>query len=761
MAEQDSSVLKQELAQLRSHERMLEQALTLADTAAQFVATDGEILWASHAQLRLLGYKREEYVGHNLKEFLIESDVVDRLATGAVFEASTARMRRKDGSYAEVLVKGGQAGDGGVTCVTLPTDQATRDDRAALRESEERYRAFIRNSSEGIWRCELEHPIDPVASEDEQIAQIYQWAVLAECNDAMARMYGQESAAAITGARVSDLFVREDPANEQFLRAFIRSGYQLRDAESHEWGADGQDRYFLNTFVGVIEDGLLVRGWGTQRDITNQKRTAEALRASEERFAGFMTHLPGAAWIKDLEGRYVYANREAERIFRTDLADLLGKSDFELFPAETAREFVKNDQRALSQRSGIQLVEILEHADGVHESVVSKFAILDSVGKAVGVGGVAIDVTEHRRAQTELAQSRERLALATSAAKIGTFDWDIPSGGLVWNDIEEAVFGLDPGTFEGRIEGWAKHVHPEDLPKMQALLEDAMARHVPELEFDFRIIRPDGRVRWIEGAARFFYGEHGEPLRMVGVNMDMTERRETESALRRLNRELEEFAYVASHDLKEPLRTVRAYTELLMRRHVPANEDAAVCAEFIATGVDRMEALISDLLAYSRTIHDDDDAMNVCELGAALARSLAWLEEPIRASGASITTDELPLIHGDEGQLSQVFQNLLSNSLKYCPPDRRPQIHIGATREDGWWQVTVADNGIGFPEQYSERIFGLFKRLHKAEYPGTGLGLAICKRIVERHGGRIWANSDPGHGSVFTFTLRAGDSPPE
>ena len=314
----------------------------------------------------------------------------------------------------------------------------------ALRRSEERYRAFISNSSEGIWRMELDHPINPAWPVDEQVARAYDWAYLAECNDAMARMYGHDSASALTGARLSDLFVRSDPKNQAFLRAFIMSGYELRDAASHEQDLSGNDLYFRNSFIGVIENGMLVRAWGTQHDITRQQIIETALRESEERFSRFMKHLPGAAWIKGLNGQYVYANPEAERVFQRKLEDLKDKSDFEVFPLETAIEFTRNDQRALQHPAGVQTIETLAHDDGLHDSLVSKFPIPDERGTPILVGGIAIDITEQRRAQAALAESQERLELATKAARIGTFDWEIPTGRVVWNEQEEALFGLRP-----------------------------------------------------------------------------------------------------------------------------------------------------------------------------------------------------------------------------------------------------------------------------------------------------------------------------
>ena len=315
------------------------------------------------------------------------------------------------------------------------------------------------------------------------------------------------------------------------------------------------------------------------------------------------------------------------------------------------------------------------------------------------------------------------------------------------------TFRACSGTFEGTIEHWELRVHPEDLPAMQARMAEAMAHGTSELTFAFRIVRPDGGHRWIEGAACFVYFPDSTPLCMVGVNMDTTERREAEQALRRLNADLEEFAFVVSHDLKEPLRMVHAYTQLLLRRKLPTDADAARCAHYIQTGVQRMEALIDDLLSYTRTMHTEDEPEPECRLQGSLERALMLLQEPIRTTQAIITYDSLPTVTADEGQLTQVFQNLLANSLKYHQRDRAPRIHIDAARDDAYWRIRIVDNGIGFDPRYAERIFGLFKRLHRDKYPGTGLGLAICKRIIERHGGTIWAESTAGVGSTFTFTL--------
>ncbi len=233
--------------------------------------------------------------------------------------------------------------------------------------------------------------------------------------------------------------------------------------------------------------------------------------------------------------------------------------------------------------------------------------------------------------------------------------------------------------------------------------------------------------------------------------------RESEASLRRANSELEEFAYVASHDIQEPLRMINSFTQLLVRRHVSKdNAQAQEYAAIVRGGVSRVERLIQDLLSYSQMIQDGQTTATVADLNGSLSEALAVLKEHIQESGATILRECLPKVIGDEQQLAHVFQNLLSNAIKYRRRDEAPTVRITAMKRDDEWVIVVEDNGIGFENEYAEKIFGLFKRLHRDEYPGTGLGLAICKRIVERYGGRMWADSKPGIGSRFFFALAAG-----
>jgi signal transduction histidine kinase len=228
--------------------------------------------------------------------------------------------------------------------------------------------------------------------------------------------------------------------------------------------------------------------------------------------------------------------------------------------------------------------------------------------------------------------------------------------------------------------------------------------------------------------------------------------------LTKANRELEEFAYVSSHDLQEPLRMINIYTQLLLRDFADRSEKAQKYASFIHTGVSQMTKLLRDLLLFSRTIHPDSMTIDRADLSKSFMQAVATLNGRIEESTAVIECNDLPTVTGDEAQLAQVFQNLLSNALKYKKAEVAPRITISAELQNGEWVISVSDNGIGFEQRYAERIFGLFKRLHKDDYPGTGLGLAICQRIIERCGGRIWAEGRPGTGSTFYFALPSCDS---
>ncbi|HYO62820.1 MAG TPA: PAS domain S-box protein [Pyrinomonadaceae bacterium] len=522
--------------------------------------------WNS-AMERLSGFRREDVLGRDAFElfpFLLKTGE-DRFmrealeGRNAVAEArayivpETGHRGFFDGYYSPLRDERGQV-VGGMAVIRDIT--ASRAAGEALRESEERYRAFIANSSEAIWRCEMQPPVPTGIPVDEQVELYYRRGHLAECNDAMARMYGYERAEEITGARLSDLLVRDDPSNVEYLRSFVAAGYRLTEAESVEVDREGRTRFFSNNLVGVVKDGALVRAWGTQRDITARRRIEEELKATEHRFSMFMENLPGLAWMKDLEGRYVYANEAAARAFGLPREQLRGKTDEEIFPAETARRFRENDRQALASGEGLLTVEKLEQPDGVHHSIVSKFPVPGRDGEAVMVGGVAVDITERMRAEEALRESEERYRSLLENANDIIYSHDLAGNYLTINRACEVVTGYTREEMLGRMN-IAQVVVPEHLELARGMTERKLHDSSPTV-YEVDIHTKDRRRLTLEVSTRIAHREGRGPV-VEGIARDVTERKRAE----REREELLERERRARREAEEALGAARSVEESL------------------------------------------------------------------------------------------------------------------------------------------------------------------------------------------------------
>jgi PAS domain S-box-containing protein len=292
------------------------------------------------------------------------------------------------------------------------------------------------------------------------------------------------------------------------------------------------------------------------------------------------------------------------------------------------------------------------------------------------------------------------------------------------------------------LEIWKALIHPEDRETMDRCAKEQILKGT--FDVTYRISRIDGETRWVRDRAFPISDENGKVHRIAGIAQDIT-------AWKKAEQELEEFASAVSHDLKEPLRMINANTQILLRHcQNLLDADTVKCAGYIQSGVQRMESLIKDLLEFSRLSQERRKEARPVSVHRALELALESCSQSITESGADIVIEPLLNVLADEMQLSLVFQNLISNAIKYSRPGVTPVIRIGR-EEDG--TIFVKDNGIGFAPEYAERIFGTFKRLEKQSVEGTGLGLAICRRIIERYDGRIWAKSIRGEGATFYLSL--------
>jgi PAS domain S-box-containing protein len=382
-----------------------------------------------------------------------------------------------------------------------------------------------------------------------------------------------------------------------------------------------------------------------------------------------------------------------------------------------------------------------------------------SVGREIG------QLMVRRRAEAAMRESEERFRSLTELSSDWYWEQDEELRFTTMSKNEADSLALPAEIFLGKRR-WELDLFGVSA----AQLEEHKAVHEARRPFhDFEYGHRDeaGKIRYLSISGQPIFDEEGRFKGYRGVGKDITRRKLDEAALRhahdeleaqarelsRSNEELQQFAYVASHDLQEPLRMISSYTQLLERRYGDKlDANAREFMDFIVDGAARMKQLIEDLLAYSRVGTRGRDFQPTSSEDA-LAKALANLRAAQEASAAVVTHDKLPEVLADGAQLTQVFQNLIGNAMKFRGGEA-PRIHVSAQTRDEVWVFEVRDNGIGLDPQYADRIFMMFQRLHnKAEYPGTGIGLAICKKIVERHGGRIWVESTPGRGSTFGFTL--------
>ena len=412
--------------------------------------------------------------------------------------------------------------------------------------------------------------------------------------------------------------------------------------------------------------------------------------------------------------------------------------------------------------AGYQLRTPGEESAGVL-ALFAKHPILpDEDAMLEGLGSTVALVVKQAAGEEALRAEEQTLSESQRIAHVGSWKWELPLETAVcaWTPESYRIFGVSQDTFVPSAEAFLSLIHADDRAAMQAWIGACLSGEEPP-DLEFRVCLRDGGVRYILGRGHLERDAENKPIRMTGIAQDITERRRMMEALKlhaeklaRSNEELERFAYVASHDLQEPLRMVASFTQLLAKRYSgQLDETADRYINYAVDGAKRMQQLIADLLAYSRVNNKEID-LRQTDCATVVLGAMRNLEVAIKESDAAIDWDPLPTLWVDQGQLTQLFQNLLANAIKFKRKDECPRIHVSSEDSGEEWTISVQDNGIGIDARHAERVFQIFQRLHtRQEYPGTGIGLAVCKKVVERHGGKLWVESEPGAGSTFRFTI--------
>jgi len=618
------------------------------------------------------------------------------------------------------------------------------------------------------------------SSDDAIMAQSLEGIILS-WNPAAEKMYGY-TAEEVVGKSVSMLSPAGMADEMVGILGQIKAGERIEHHETSRRAKDGSIVQVSLTVSPVHDDaGHVVAASSTARDITGQLRADAQAKLGQKRAAEYARSLIEASLDPLVtispEGKITDVNEATVNVTGAPREALVGTdfSDYFTDPDQARAGY----QQVFAQGSVTDYPLTIRHRDGRLTDVVYNAAVTtDASGHVLGVFAAARDVTAQKAAEAEIARRREEelaqlVERAHSQELLDTVFQTLPD--LICIAGMDGYFRVLNPAWEHTL-GWTtaellarpliEFVHPDDRQRTLHASDAQACRGEAITAFENRYRCRDGSYRWLQW--------NSLPLAERGILVanarDITERKQAvdglsrsvfelerrSEELARSNRELEQFAYMASHDLQEPLRMVASFTALLAEDLGDSlDDDNRLHLDFARDGAVRMQQLVNDLLEYSRVGRGADLSRRRVDCDQLVETATVDLHEAIAAAGATVTHDRLPPVTGVPTELRQLFTNLVGNAVKFRG-DEPVHVHVSAAHDGSMWQFSVADNGIGIDPGQAERIFEVFKRLHpRGRYPGTGIGLAICKKVVEHHGGRIWVESQPGTGATFRYTLPA------
>lgn len=583
--------------------------------------------------------------------------------------------------------------------------------------------------------------------------------------------------------------VEEDQTFLHIIDTVRSSG---KSFEAHEtevfFKVQNRTRYFNISFIPLLDENENVYAvLDVSVDVTEQVLVRKKLEESEGRFRLLADASPNLIWMLKPDGAYGYVNKTTLQ-FLNVTQEKIAAVGWEPFQhPEDLVSTTETLQAAIKAKRPYQMEHRMLHRDGDYRWVLSQaIPAYDASGNVFAYVGSSIDVDEAKRNRQELVTALEQIRLSKEAAELGTFDMDLEKGTMHWDDRCRTMFGIAHQNTVTYEHDFVTGLHPDDRERITKLIDDLFNNSIGNGEYDveYRTVgAQDGVVRWVRAKGKVYFNQQDKPIRFIGSVIDITEKvmaiqqieklveeRTKELAdanerllqvnkeLQRSNANLEEFAHAASHDLKEPIRKIHFFTHQLREQLTDRLNDSEIRSfSRVENASRRMGNLIDDLLLYSHVSQRPHETETV-DLNEIVLRVLEDLDLDIEEKGATINRGNLPVVQGYRRQLQQVFQNLISNAIKYHKTDLPPTINIepGQVERAGkqYHEIRVKDNGIGFAPEYAHKIFQMFTRLHgKAEYSGTGVGLSIVKKVVENHHGFTEVESEPGTGSTFKLYL--------
>jgi PAS domain S-box-containing protein len=743
--------LEKQLAAVRTANNASEfyRLLLASAPVSVLIIRNGLVAYANRAALEVLkASQAEDVIGRSLAGFiaaehseLFEGRIRNAIAQDELGPLLKARFRRLDESVVEVEAAIWRVpyDDGyGAVVSFLDTTERSRTERA-LRMREEQLRMVI-DGLPGL-----------VSYVDRNFRYLFvnrgysDWFRRPEAdflNRTTAEVLGEDDFANVRGymeralAGESIVFERRHAYNRNQYRD-VRATYVPDRAE------DGSVRGF---FVFV-------------QDVTERKAARRALEHSEQRYRALVEASAQYVWTFDSNGSSSEPDPDWwSKLTGQSRAESRNWGWLAMLHPDDRRRVRQEWTKALKCKGMLDTEYRVRNPDGEHRHfVVRGVPVWNEDGSFREWVGTLTDVTDRKRVEEALRASEERFRKIVETSAEGIWIIDPDSHTLFVNARMAEMLGYSEEELIGR--SCFDFIHPGDVERGVEGLE--RRKNGDSRPREYRAIRRDGTIFWVSFTASTMRDDAGNIVGVLGMCTDISERKEADEilqqsniALRRMNEKLKEFAFAASHDLKEPLRMVSIFSQLLGQRYRGRlDAEADKFLGFTEMGARRMQALVDDLLAFTQAGDTLDEAPEAVDCTVAAQTAIDNLRAMFDETRATITLDPLPVVQAHTAHLVQVFQNLIANALKYRSAEE-PKIRIWAEARERDWLFSVSDNGIGIHPKFHEMIFKVFKRLHRNDqYSGTGIGLAICARVVERYGGTIWVDSDETNGSTFRFTL--------
>lgn len=495
---------------------------------------------------------------------------------------------------------------------------------------------------------------------------------------------------------------------------------------------------------------------GMVEDLTAIKKKELAFQKNEKLLLEAVNSTGAHVTLLDMSGTILYVNHVVPGLNKEDY---IGSLVYNWLPPDLSGKVRSYLGTVLEKKKAANFESSFTDPKGETHYHYHTMSPLFTGENVTGVSIVSHEISDRKKLERKLDRNTELMTLGLDAAEMGTWEWDITKGQITWDLNAHKIYGWEPGTFPGTNEAFLEIIYEEDRKK--TLAESKYAFNNAEAFGGFYRIRRknDKKIRWISYKATYPNSNLGENRILRGVVWDSTKEKEREInrlksvELERQNKELKQFSYIASHDLQGPLKTVSNYIGLLKKNYAGKfDKNADIYLQFISDAVVRMKTQIKDLLDYSRI--GQNKAPGTVNLNTLLNTVRENLAKSISKAKVEFDIETLPQVMGYEMELSLLFQNLISNALKFRKKKQKLYINISAKEEKGYYTFAVQDNGIGIEAPYLQKIFVIFQRLHtREEYEGTGIGLAHCQKIIELHQGEIWVESKIDEGSTFYFTL--------